>query len=257
MNRALPLEGKKGLIVGIANADSIAYGCARAMQDQGAVLAVTYLNSKAEPHVRPLAQALACPIILPCDVEQPGELEAVFEAVAREWGRLDFLLHGVAFAPREALHGRVTDCAAADFLKAMDVSVHSFVRMARLAEPLMTEGGCLLTLSYHGAREVIRQYGVMGPVKAALEGVVRYLAVELGEKNIRVHAVSPGPIRTRAAGGIPDFEGLLQQAHAKAPLRSPVTIDDVGQLAAMLVSSGAQALTGDVIYVDGGCHLLD
>lgn len=252
-----PLLGMKGLIVGIANADSIAYGCARAMQAQGAELAVTYLNDKAEPYVRPLAQALQCPIIVPCDVEKAGELEAVFAQLVERWGRLDFVLHSIAYAPRDVLCGRVTDCPGAGFARAMDVSVHSFIRMAKLAEPLMTSGGCLLTMSYLGAQEVVRQYGVMGPVKAALEGVVRYLAAELGPGGIRVHAISPGPLKTRAASGIPEFDSLLELAAKKAPLHQRVTIDDVGRVAALLVSDGARALTGDVIYVDAGYHIVD
>lgn len=257
MNNAGSLHGMKGLIVGIANAESIAYGCARTMRAQGAELAVTYLNEKAEPYVRPLAQALQCPIVAPCDVEKAGELESVFGQIAQRWGRLDFLLHSIAYAPREALCARVTDCPATGFSRAMDVSVHSFIRMAKLAEPLMTAGGCLLTVSYHGAREVIRQYGVMGPVKAALETVVLYLAAELGEKGIRVHALSPGPLKTRAASGIPEFDALLALAAKKAPLHHPVTIDDVGTVAALLVSNGARSLTGNIIYVDAGYHVVD
>ena len=257
MNHPRALAGKKGLIIGIANADSIAYGCALAMREQGAELAITYLNDKAEPHVRPLAARLEASIVQRCDVEQPDELAAVYRSIESRWGKLDFILHSIAFAPKGALQGRVTDCSQADFARAMDVSVHSFIRMARLAEPLMPEGGCLLTMSYHGAREVIPQYGVMGPVKAALEAVVRYLAVELGAKGIRVHGLSPGPLHTRAASGIPDFDVLLARAQAQAPLRHPVSLDDVGRLAAMLVSDDARALTGAITYVDGGAHLVD
>lgn len=251
------LAGKRGLILGIANADSIAWGCARVMRDQGAELAVTWLNDKAQPHVAPLAEALGSPIMAPCDVEASGELEAVFEEIGRVWGRLDFVLHSIAFAPKEALQGRLVDCPAEGFARAMDVSVHSFIRVARLARPLMSAGGCLLTVSYHGAQEVVREYGVMGPVKAALESVTRYLAAELGEGGIRVHALSPGPIRTRAASGIPEFDALLQRAAEKAPLHQTVTIDDVGQVAAMLVSDGARALTGNLVYVDAGYHVID
>ncbi len=257
LNNPTSLHEMKGLIIGIANADSIAYGCARVMRDLGAELAVTYLNDKAEQYVRPLAEALHCPIITRCDVEKTGELEAVFEQIAKRWGRLDFLLHSIAYAPKEVLCGRVTDCPAAGFSRAMDVSVHSFIRMAKLSEPLMTKGGCLLTVSYHGAREVVRQYGVMGPVKAALEAVVRYLAAELGEKGIRVHALSPGPLKTRAASGIPEFDALLELAAKKAPLHHLITIDDVGRVAALLVSDGARSLTGDIIYVDAGYHVVD
>ena len=203
-----PLAGKRGLIVGIANEHSIAYGCAKALQAQGASLALTYLNAKAEPHVRPLAEQLNAEIILPLDVEQPGQLEAVFEAMRSRWGHIDFVIHAIAFAPADDLHGRVVDCSAEGFARAMDVSCHSFIRMARLAEPLMPQGGTLVTMSYYGAQKVIPHYGIMGPVKAALEGTVRYLAAELGPKGIRVHAVSAGPIKTRAASGIGEFDTL-------------------------------------------------
>jgi enoyl-[acyl-carrier protein] reductase I len=227
------------------------------MHGLGAELALTYLNEKAEPHVRPLAEALEAPIIQRCDVTHEGELEAVIDYIRQRWGRLDFLLHSIAFAPHEALCGRVTDISAEDFALAMDVSVHSFVRAAKLAEPLMTHGGALITISYHGAQEVVPQYGIMGPVKAALEAVVKYIAVELGGKGIRVFGLSPGPLRTRAASGIPHFDTLLAQAEQKAPLRVPVTTEDVGFLAALLASDRARSLTGDIIYVDAGCHIVD
>lgn len=251
----LDLSGKRGLIVGIANDQSIAYGCAAAMQAAGAELAITYLNAKAEPHVRPLAEALRAPLILPCDVRVPGQLEAVFAAIEREWGRLDFVLHSIAFAPREDLHGRVVDASAAGFAQAMDVSCHSFLRMARLAEPLMHEGGTLLTISFYGSSRVVEHYNLMGPVKAALESSVRYVAAELGPKGIRAHAISPGPIRTRAASGIDRFDELLADAAARVPARQLADIADVGQLARYLVSDAAQRITGTVIPVDGGQHL--
>ena len=251
------LKGRRGLVVGIANAESIAYGCARVMHQLGAEIAVTYFNDKAEPHVRPLALELEAPIIVRCDVEQPCEIEAVFDEIGRKWGRLDFVLRSIAFAPKEALQARVVDCPAAGFARAMDVSVHSFIRMAKLAEPLMSEGGTLLTVSYHGAQEVIKQYGVMGPVKSALESVVRYLSAELGEKKIRVHALSSGPIRTRAASGIPAFNTLLEQSEEKSPLHQLVTIEDVGRLAAFLASEDARSLTGNIAYVDAGYHVVD
>ncbi|MFZ3117575.1 MAG: enoyl-ACP reductase FabI, partial [Variovorax sp.] len=200
------LQGKKGLVVGIANAQSIAWGCARAFRDAGAELAVTWFNDKARPHVEPLAQQLQAPIALPLDVEQPGQMEAVFAAIEQQWGRLDFVLHSIAFAPKSDLHGRVTDSSREGFGRAMDISCHSFARMARLAEPLMKDGGSLMTMSYVGAEEVIPDYGLMGPVKAALEASTRYMAAELGPKGIRVNAVSPGPLATRAASGIPNFD---------------------------------------------------
>lgn len=252
----ITLEGKRGLVVGIANENSIAYGCARAFRALGAELAVTYLNAKAEPFVRPLAQGLDASLVLPCDVREPGELEAVFDAVAQRWGRLDFLLHSIAFAPREDLHARVVDCSREGFLQAMDVSVHSFIRMAHLAEPLMAAGGCLQTVSFFGSEKVVEHYNLMGPVKAALESVVRYLAVELGPKGIRVHALSPGPLKTRAASGIDRFDQLLARAAERAPARHLVTIEDVGAYAAFLASDAAQAVTGSVEYIDSGYNIL-
>ncbi|WP_395790591.1 enoyl-ACP reductase FabI [Aquimonas sp.] len=251
----LDLTGKRGLIVGIANDQSIAYGCAVALQAAGAELAITYLNDKAQPHVRPLAESLGAPLILPCDVREPGQLEAVFAAIERDWGRLDFVLHSIAFAPREDLHGRVVDASAAGFAQAMDVSCHSFLRMAKLAEPLMREGGTLLTVTFYGSSRVVEHYNLMGPVKAALESAVRYVAAELGPKGIRAHAISPGPIRTRAASGIDRFDELLADAAARVPARQLADIADVGALARYLVSDAARHITGTVIPVDGGQHL--
>lgn len=252
----MSLEGKKGLVVGIANEHSIAYGCASAFRALGADLAITYLNAKSEPYVRPLAEKLAAPIIVPCDVREPGQLEAVFETIEKEWGKLDFLLHSIAFAPREDLHGRVVDCSAEGFLMAMDVSCHSFIRMARLAEPLMKDGGSLLTMSYFGAEKVVEDYNLMGPVKAALESATRYMAAELGPKNIRLHVISPGPLKTRAASGINRFDELLEKAAARAPERHLVSIEDVGAVAAALVSDAAKSLTGNTIYVDAGYNII-
>lgn len=253
---SISLAGKKGLVIGIANDQSIAYGCAKAMRSLGAELAITYLNPRAEPHVRPLAEQLDSTIILPCNVETPGELEAVFAAVHRQWGRLDFALHAVAYAPKDDLHGRVVDCSASGFARAMDVSCHSFIRMARLAEPLMSQGGTLLTTSFYGGQKVIEHYNIMGPVKAALEAVVRELASELGAMGIRVHALSPGPIKTRAASGIEHFDELLEHAAQRAPRHHLVTIEEVGGVAAGLVSDWARCMTGNVVFVDGGSHIM-
>lgn len=250
------LQGRKGLVVGIANEHSIAWGCAQAFAAAGAELAVTWFNDKARPFVEPLALQLKAPITLQLDVEQPGQMEAVFEAITRQWGRLDFVLHSIAFAPKGDLHGRVTDCSREGFLRAMDISCHSFARMARLAEPLMPEGGSLMTMSYVGAEEVIPSYGVMGPVKAALEASMRYLAAELGPRGIRVNAVSPGPLATRAASGIPQFDALLADAVQRAPLRRLVSLQDVGALCTFLAGDGARAITGSTLYVDGGHHIL-
>jgi enoyl-[acyl-carrier protein] reductase I len=252
----MSLQGKRGLIVGIANEQSIAYGCARVLRNAGAELAVTYLNEKAMPYVRSLAEQLDSPIIVPCDVREPGQLEAVFSRIRDAWGRLDFLLHSIAFAPKEDLHSRVTDCSQAGFALAMDVSCHSFIRMARLAEPLMTDGGCLLTRTFYGSEKVVEDYNLMGPVKAALESSVRYMAAELGPKRIRVHALSPGPIKTRAASGIGRFDELLERARARTPEHQLVSIEDVGNLAAFLVGEGAAALTGNVEYIDAGYHIM-
>lgn len=250
------LRGKKGLVVGIANDQSIAYGCARAFREAGADLAVTYLNDKARPHTEPLSEALGAELFLPCDVREEGQVEALFQAISDRWGRLDFLLHSIAFAPREDLHGRVTDCSRAGFDMAMNVSCHSFIRMARHAEPMMTEGGALMTMSYYGAEKVVDRYNLMGPVKAALEASVRYLAVELGQKNIRVYAVSPGPLKTRAASGIDRFDELMDQAASRAPNHALVTIEQVGDVAAFLASGAAAGMTGNVVYVDNGYNVV-
>lgn len=256
MSNIFNLAGKRGLVLGIANEHSIAYGCARAFHDTGAILAVTYLNEKSEPYVRPLAQALQSPLVMPCNVRIAGQLEAVFEQIGKEWGGLDFVLHSIAYAEKEDLHGRVADCSAVGFGMAMDVSCHSFIRCARLAEPLMKKGGCLLTVSFYGSERVVEHYNLMGPVKAALESSTRYLAAELGPQQIRVHAISPGPIRTRAASGIDRFDQLLERAAALAPEHQLADIEDVGKLAAFLASDGARRITGTVIPVDGGQHVM-
>ena len=246
------LEGRKILVVGVANDQSIAWGCAEAFRRQGADLAITYLNAKAEPHVRPLAERLGAEIVLPLDVRQPGQLEAVFEAIRERWGRLDTLLHSIAFCPKDDLHGRVVDCSAEGFGVAMDVSVHSFLRMIRLAEPLMPHGGTAMTVSFYGSEKVVERYNVMGPVKAALESVVRYAAAELGPKGISVHALSPGPLKTRAASGIAEFDALLNEAARRAPTHHLATIEDVGAYAAFLASPEAWNVTGGVHPIDGG-----
>lgn len=252
----MALNGKKGLIVGIANDHSIAYGCAETFHRAGADLAITYLNHKAEPYVRPLAERLQSPIIVPCDVREAGQLEAVFARIQTEWGRLDFVLHSIAYAPKEDLHSRITDCSQAGFNTAMDVSCHSFIRVARMAEPLMTAGGCLLTVTFYGSEKVVEEYNVMGPVKAALESTVRYMAAELGPKHIRVHALSPGPLKTRAASGIDRFDELLERTRSRTPEHQLVGIEDVGNVATFLVSDAAAALTGNIEYIDAGYHIL-
>jgi enoyl-[acyl-carrier protein] reductase I len=251
------LEGKQGLIVGIANDQSIAWGCAKAFRALGAELAVTYLNEKAKKFVEPLAREVAAPIFMPLDVRTDGQMEAVFERIRKKWGRLDFLVHSIAFSPKDALGGRVVDVPREGFLTTMDVSCWSFIRMAHLAEPLMKRGGTLFTMSYYGSRMVVKNYNIMGVAKAALESAVRYMAAELGPKGIRVHAISPGPLATRAASGIPEFDALLEKAKKKAPAGSLVSIDDVGIATAFLAHDAARLITGETLYVDGGYHIID
>lgn len=250
------LKGKKGLVVGIANEHSIAAGCAKAFAATGASLAITYLNDKAKPHVEPVAEAIGAEIFMPLDVEADGQLESVFAEIESRWGKLDFVLHSIAYCPVEDLHGRVVDCSQNGFARAMDVSVHSFIRMARLAEPLMSDGGCLLTVSYYGAEKVVDHYNIMGPVKATLEATTRYMAAELGPKGIRVNALSPGPIATRAASGIAHFDALIEEARARAPKRRLVNVEEVGALATCLVSDYARSVTGNIAYVDAGYHVM-
>ena len=256
MKPIVDLCGKRGLVVGIANAHSIAAGCAAAFRQAGAELAVTYLNEKALPFVQPVAEALEAPILMPCDVRIPGQLEAAFARIEREWGRLDFLLHSIAFAPREDLQSSLVDCSAEGFALAMDVSCHSFIRMAKLALPLMTDGGSLLTVSFYGADRVVENYNLMGPVKAALESSVRYLAADLAARKIRANTISAGAIRTRAASGIGRFDELLDKVRDKTPAQRLVAIEDVGRVAAFLASEAGSSLTGSVVYADGGFHTI-
>jgi enoyl-[acyl-carrier protein] reductase I len=251
------LEGKRGLIVGIANDQSIAWGCAKAFRALGAELAVTYLNDKAKKFVEPLARELKASIFMPLDVRTEGQMEAVFERIRKDWGKLDFLIHSIAFSPKEALGGRVVDVPQQGFLTTMDVSCWSFIRMAHLAEPLMKRGGTLFTMTYYGSQMVVKNYNIMGVAKAALESAVRYMAAELGPKGIRVHAISPGPLATRAASGIPEFDALLEKAKSKAPARNLVSIDDVGVATAFLAHDAARLITGETLYVDGGYHIMD
>jgi enoyl-[acyl-carrier protein] reductase I len=250
------LRGRKGLVTGIANDRSIAWGCAAAMRKAGAEIAMTYLNERAKPHVEPLARQVEAPVFLPLEVRDPAQMDAVFDAIAKTWGRLDILVHAIAFAPKEALQGRVVDCPRDGFLTAMDVSCWSFLDLARRAEPLMQDGGTMLTMSYLGANEVVENYGIMGPVKAALEAAVRYVATELGPKGIRAHAVSPGPLATRAASGIKDFDELMQTVSTRAPARRLVTIEEVGAACVFLSSDYGAAMTGETLYIDGGFHIL-
>ncbi|HAS50565.1 MAG TPA: enoyl-[acyl-carrier-protein] reductase FabI [Gammaproteobacteria bacterium] len=254
---ALPLlRGKKVFVAGIANEHSIAFGCAKAFRELGAELAITYLNEKSKVYVAPLAEQLEAPIFLPLDVSQPGQLEAVFEQITQQWGRLDVIVHSIAFAPKDDLQGGLVNCSAEGFAKAMDISCHSFIRMARLAAPLMDDGGAMFAMSYHGATEVVPNYNVMGPVKAALESACRYLAYELGPRKIRVHAISPGPLKTRAASGLKDFDLLLNESVQRAPIGELVDIMDVGFTCAFLAMPYARRLTGSTVYVDGGVNIM-
>jgi enoyl-[acyl-carrier protein] reductase I len=255
--KAKLLDGKKGLVVGIANDQSIAWGCAKAFRALGAEVAVTYVNDKAKKYVEPLARILESPIVMPLDVNSPGQMEAVFERITQEWGELDFVVHSIAFSPKEALQGRVVDVSREGFVTTMDISCWTFIRMAHLAEPLMRKGGTLFTMSYYGSQMVVKNYNIMGVAKAALECAVRYIAAELGPKGIRVHAISPGPLATRAASGIPEFDTLLDKAKAQAPARSLVSIDDVGAATAFLAHDAARLITGETLYIDGGYHIID
>ncbi len=249
------LEGAKALVVGIANDRSIAYGCAKAFRELGAELAVSYLNEKAKKYVEPIAVELQAPLFFPLDFAESGSLEAAFQRITETWGRLDILVHSAAFAPKEDLQGGLLNCSAEGFAKAMDISCHSFVRMARLAVPLMKDGGAMFAMTYYGANKVIPNYNVMGPVKAALECACRYLAYELGPRKIRVHAISPGPLKTRAASGLKDFDRLLVEATERAPLGELVDIMDVGYVVALLATPQASRVTGSTVYVDGGVNI--
>lgn len=247
------LAGKKGLILGLANDHSIAWGAARMAREQGADIVATCLNEKAMKFVEPLTGPAGIDL-RPCNVEQEGELEALVQYAVGKLGHLDFVVHSIAWAPLEDLHGQVIDSSSAGFARAMEVSCHSFATLAKHCAPHMPHGGSLLTMTYLGADEAVPHYGLMGPVKAALESLVRYMALELGPKNIRVHAVSPGPILTRAASGIASFDELMEQSIRKAPLGRLVTLDEIAQLCTFLSSNAASGMTGQTIYVDAGCH---
>lgn len=250
------LKGKVGLVVGIANEHSIAAGCAAAFHASGAQLCLTYQTEKSRRFVEPVANSVGADLLRPLDVTDAAQTEAVFAEIEKTWGKLDFLLHSIAFCPRDDLHGRVVDCSQDGFATAMDVSVHSLIRLAKRAEPLMADGGTILTVSYHGAEKVVDHYNIMGPVKAALEATTRYLSVELGHKNIRVNALSPGPLETRAASGIDHFDALIDDARARAPLHRLTTIEEVGAMAACLVSDFAGSVSGNTAYIDGGHHVV-
>ena len=253
MNQLLNLSGKKGLILGVANDQSIAWGCALMAKQMGADVMVTCLNEKARGYVEPLTKTEQIDLEI-CNVEDPGALEALVNSAVKKFGQLDFVIHSIAWAPLEDLHGRVVDSSSMGFARAMEVSCHSFATLAKLCAPHMPKGGALLTMTYLGADEAVPHYGLMGPVKAALESLVRYMALELGGNGIRVHAVSPGPILTRAASGIDHFDELMREAAQKSPLGRPVRLEEIASLSTFLCSDAASGMTGQTIYVDGGCH---
>jgi len=251
------LKGKKALVTGIANDQSIAWGCAKAFHALGADIAITYRSEKTKKYVDPLLDEVPASLYMQLDVQHPGAMETVFEAIGKKWGKLDIVLHSIAFAPKDDLQGRVVDCSRDGFLMAMELSCWSFIRMAKLAEPLMKDGGTLFTMTYYGSQMVVENYNMMGPVKAALEAATRYMAAELGPKGIRAHAISPGPLKTRAASGLSEFDKLLKKAETKAPSRSLVSIDDVGIAVAFLATDAAKLITGETLYIDGGYHIMD
>ena len=250
------LQGKRGLIVGVANEHSIAYGCAQVLRQQGAALVLSCVNEKAQQFVAPLAAALDAPLIS-CNVEDPAAIAAMVEQAVAHLGQLDFVIHSIAWAPMADLHGRVTDSSSEGFLRAMNISCHSFAQLAHVCEPHLGPHASLITMSYLGADAAVPHYGLMGPVKAALESMVKYLATELGEQGVRVHAISPGPVPTRAASGLEDFDVLMQKAQQRSPLHRLVTLEEIGNLAAFLVSDASSGMTGQTLYVDAGYHIVN
>jgi len=249
------LTGKRGLILGLANERSIAWGITEACRREGADLAFTYLNEALEKRVRPLAEQVGSSLVVKCDVQLDEDIDSCFEEIKKAWGTLDFVIHSVAYANGDDLKGRFVDTSRAGFGLAMDVSAYSLVAVTKRAKELMPNGGSVLTLSYYGAEKVVPNYRVMGVAKAALEACVRELAVDLGEQNVRVNAISAGPIRTLAASGIADFKQLLSHFEGRAPLKRLTTIEDVGNSAAYLASDLAGAVTGEVLYVDCGFNV--
>jgi enoyl-[acyl-carrier protein] reductase I len=250
------MAGKRGLIMGVANDRSIAWGIARAVAAQGAEIAFTYQGEALEKRVRPLAESLGSDIVLPCDVTDEASIDAVFETLEKRWGKLDFLVHAIGFADKQYLRGRYMDTPRAAFLQALDISCFSFVAVSRRAAALMTEGGSLLTLTYLGAERVTPHYNVMGVAKAALEASVRYMAVDVGARGIRVNAISAGPIKTLAASGIGDFRYILKWNQYNAPLKRNTTIEDVGGAGLYLLSDLGAGVTGEVHHVDSGYHIV-
>ena len=256
MSGAGILAGKRGLIMGVANNRSIAWGIAKTAAEMGAELAFTYQGDALKKRVEPLAASLGATLAGHCDVTDPSSLDAVFEGIEKSWGKLDFLVHAIAFSDKNELSGRLVETSAENFNRSLAISCYSFIDVARRVEPLMTDGGSLLTLTYYGAEKVMPHYNVMGVAKAALEASVRYLAADLGPKNIRVNALSAGPIKTLAASGIGDFRYILKWNEYNSPLRRVVTIDEVGSSAAYLLSPLSASVTGEVHHVDCGYHVV-
>lgn len=250
------MAGKRGLVMGVANNRSIAWGIAKAAHQQGAELAFTYQGDPLRKRVEPLAAELDALVVGHCDVTEPETVDAVFAEIEKRWGKLDFVVHAVAFSDKDQLTGRYVDTTADNFAKTMHISVYSFTAVAQRAEKLMADGGSLLTLSYYGAEKVMPHYNVMGVAKAALEASVRYLAEDLGRNNIRVNAISAGPIKTLAASGIGDFRYILKWNEINSPLRRTVTIDEVGDAGLYLLSDMSRAVTGEVHHVDSGYHVI-
>ncbi|MBL4589402.1 MAG: enoyl-ACP reductase FabI [Alphaproteobacteria bacterium] len=248
------MKGKRGLIMGVANERSIAWGMAKAVHEQGAELAFTYQGDALEKRVRPLAESVGSDLILPCDVTDESSIDATFKALEEKWGKLDFVVHAIAFSDKNELNGMYLDTTRENFNRTMDISVYSFTSIAQRAVPLMNEGGSLVTLTYYGAERVMPHYNVMGVAKAALEASVRYLACDLGGKNIRVNAISAGPIKTLAASGIGDFRYILKWNELNSPLKRNVTLDDVGKSGLYLLSDLGSGVTGEVLHVDSGYH---
>lgn len=257
MTETRPLmAGKRGLIMGVANERSIAWGIASAVHAHGATLAFTYQGEVLEKRVRPLAESVNSEIVLPCDVTDDDSVDAVFAAVEKQWGHLDFLVHAIAYADKEELKGKYLNTSRDNFVRSLDISCYSFTAVSQRAVPLMKNGGSLLTLTYYGAERVMPHYNVMGVAKAALEASVRYLAADLGEANIRVNAISAGPIKTLAASGIGDFRYILKWNEYNSPLRRNVSIQEVGGAALYLLSDLSSGVTGEVHHVDSGYHVV-
>lgn len=248
------MKGKRGLIMGVANDRSIAWGIARACAEQGAELAFTYQGEALEKRVRPLAESIGSTIVLPCDVTDDAGLDQTFATIEKEWGALDFVVHAIAFSDKNELDGLYVNTTRDNFKRTMDISIYSFTAVAQRAAPLMVDGGSMLTLTYYGAERVMPHYNVMGVAKAGLEASVRYLATDLGPKNIRVNAISAGPIKTLAASGIGDFRYILKWNELNAPLRRNVTIEDVGRSGLFLLSDLGSGVTGEILHVDSGYH---